>query len=52
MLADLDTGRAVHITRTAFGSLELNGVIVGWRWQLDPGRWRGNVFVATTTESR
>lgn len=50
-LADLDTGRAVHIRRTGLTDLDLDGVIVGWRWRLDPGRWQGNVFVSTITPS-
>ena len=50
-LVDLDTSRAVVIHRTGFTDLRLDGVITGWRWRLDPGRWQGTVFVSTITPS-
>lgn len=50
-LVDLDTGRGVQIERTTLAPLRIDGVIVGWRWRLDPGRWQGTVFVATSTPS-
>jgi hypothetical protein len=51
VLADLDTGRSVLIHRTAFADLRVEGIVSGWRWRLDPGRWQGNVFVTTRTPS-
>jgi hypothetical protein len=50
-LADLDTGRGVRVERTGMRPLVLDGVVVGWRYRLDPGRWGATVFVSTITES-
>lgn len=51
-LADLDTGTRVRIHRfapTLPQKLQVDGVITGWRWRIDPGRWQGTVFVSTTS---
>jgi hypothetical protein len=50
-LADLDTGRAVTVERSGLRPLILDGVVVGWRHHLIPGRWESTVFVSTITES-
>lgn len=51
VLADLDTGRAVHIERRHPSPLDLDAVLTGWRHVIDPGRWQSTLFVATTTTS-
>ena len=50
-LADLDTGRAVTIERTGLRPLKMQGVVVGWRHRLSPGRWTASLFVSTITQS-
>lgn len=50
-LAELDTGQALHFARTGIAALEMDGIAVGWRHTLEPGRWQSTVFVSTTTES-
>ena len=49
VLADLDTGRAVVVTRRAFRPFSLDGVIVGWRYDISPGRWEAELSTSTIT---
>jgi hypothetical protein len=51
-LADLDTGRAVSVVRTGPTPLTLDGVVTGWRYSLDPGRWLATIFTSTVTGSK
>ena len=51
VLADLDTGRPVIVTRTGLTPSVIDGVVVGWRHALTPGRWESSVFVSTTTDT-
>jgi hypothetical protein len=48
-LADMDTGLGVQINRKSLTPMTFDGVIVGWRWRIEPGRWQGTAFVATIT---
>jgi hypothetical protein len=48
----LDTGRGMIVTRTGPSPLELAGVVVGWRYTLDPGRLTGTLFVSTITQTQ
>lgn len=50
-LAELDTGDAVHVERTAIRPMLLDGVVVGWEHQIVPGRWTSSIYTSTTTPS-
>lgn len=50
-LADLDTGRSVYVLRTGPKPAAFEGVITGWRYTLDPGRWVATLYVSTITKS-
>lgn len=50
-LAGLDTGRAIRVQRHEIAPLDLDGVVVGWRHRIEPGRWTSTVFISTTTTS-
>lgn len=51
-LAALDTGQPVHVTRTVFAPLEMDGVVVGYTHMITPNRIRAKLNVATLTETR
>ena len=51
-LAALDTGRAIHATRTAFHPLTIAGVIVGYSHTITPDRFTSTINVSTTTQTR
>lgn len=48
-LVDLDTGRAITVTRNEIRRLVLDGVIVGFDHQITPGRFETSMNVATLT---
>lgn len=51
VLADLETGRGVRVERTGLRPLRMDGIVVGWRHTLTPGRWQSSVYLSTLTPS-
>ena len=52
VLVDLDTGRAISATRRSFHPFTLDAVIVGWRYDITPGRWLAELYTTTVTSTR
>ena len=51
VLVDLDTGRAVTVTRTHIHPMVLDAVVVGFDHLITPGRFGSTVNVATLTQT-
>ena len=52
VIADLDTGRAVTVTRNEIDRMTLDGVVVGFQHLITPGRVTSTMNVATLTTSQ